>query len=221
MKKTLQIFLVSALILSLLFTLGGCRKNQAPAEKYKDLIEDFVPDHFNYQELAVGEVDKPTAAVWTEVNIFDLVKVVSTDENVVTVSKGGKVTAVAEGSAYVIFAIELPFLGTVMSEVYCYNVCSTIWEKYASDFESTWYNTITLELGQQNTPTSAVWVKGGGQAQSSDETVVTVDDEGTVTAVGLGQAYVVFIGSTDMYETYLFHVTEDATAMIPTLPFGG
>jgi hypothetical protein len=221
MKKTFKILLTSVLILSLLFALGGCHKKQEPAEKYKDLIEDFVPDHFNYQELAVGEVDKPTAAVWAEGNVFGLVKVVSTDENVVTVSKGGKVTAVAEGSAYVIFAIEIPFLGTVMSEIYHYNVCATIWEKYASDFDSNWFNTITLGLGQQNTPTSAIWVKGGGQAYSSDETVITVDDNGTVTAVGLGQAYVVYIASTDMHETYLFNVTDEDVAMLPTLPIGG
>ena len=87
-----------------------------------------MPDYFNVETLEVGQVHKPDAAIWCEVNFLGMVKTSSTDESVVTVSSGGKVTAVGEGSAYVIISIEPPIIGdlfgSMMNDVICYEVVS-------------------------------------------------------------------------------------------------
>jgi len=68
---------------------------------YRELIENFVPDHFNVIKLSVGESNKPSASVWL---MSGNGCVYSSNENVVTVTDLGKVTAVGEGSAYVVIS---------------------------------------------------------------------------------------------------------------------
>ena len=123
MKKLLALTL--ALLLALSMT--ACAALQpSPSVKYANLIEDFVPDHFNMETLQVGQVHKPNAAIWCEANFLGMVKTASTDESVVTVTSGGKVTAVGPGEAYVIISIEPPIIGDIfgsmMNEVIHYEV---------------------------------------------------------------------------------------------------
>ena len=123
MKTSIKGILAIVLVLAMVCTMAGCSiRKQTPAEKYADIIEDFVPDWHNVEELCVGDIHKANGAIWTEANMFNMVKTASTDESVVTVSKGGKVTAVGEGSAYVIIAVELPILGTMLHEITRYDV---------------------------------------------------------------------------------------------------
>ncbi|MCD7883303.1 MAG: zinc-ribbon domain-containing protein [Lachnospiraceae bacterium] len=99
-------------------------ENQAVYEKYKTVIDqeidDFVSTGLNTITLSVSgnNEHKPEAAIWGENNI----SCYSSDESVVTVSSGGKVTAVGEGSAYVVI---IGSVGTLyISESYKYVVTS-------------------------------------------------------------------------------------------------
>lgn len=69
---------------------------------YEEMIDSFVPDALNCFDLKVGESHKPQAALWLQGGSGE---VYSSDENVVTVSALGKVTAVGEGEAYVVISI--------------------------------------------------------------------------------------------------------------------
>lgn len=75
------------------------------------------------------------------------------------------------------------------------------------EFESTPLNTISLEVGQTDKPGASLWMDNGmATAYSSDEAVVTVAEDGTVTAVGEGTAYVVFCVNT-LEKMYRYDVT--------------
>lgn len=81
---------------------------------YAAAIDDFVSDSLNTFTIKVGEAHKPTAAVWVQGGNGHTY---TSDSSVVTVSNGGKVTAVSEGSAYVVIAAS-----STMYRVYLYNV---------------------------------------------------------------------------------------------------
>ena len=66
---------------------------------YDAIIDSFVPDALNTFELSVGDTHNPNAAVWLQGSRG---AVYSSDEAVVTVTELGKVTAVGQGTAYVI-----------------------------------------------------------------------------------------------------------------------
>ncbi len=76
---------------------GG--SNEDKELDYDAIIDSFVPDSLNTFVLSVGNAHKPNAAVWLQGSGG---AVYSSDESVVTVTDLGKVTAVGEGSAYVI-----------------------------------------------------------------------------------------------------------------------
>ena len=125
MKKIIALTLALVLALSLAACAGF---QDDPNVKYASIIEDFVPDSFNMETLEVGQVHKPNAAIWCEGNFLNMVKTSSTDESVVTVTSGGKVTAVGTGEAYVIISIEPPIIGdlfgSMMYEIIHYEVVS-------------------------------------------------------------------------------------------------
>lgn len=73
------------------------------------------------------------------------------------------------------------------------------------NFNSTFFNTFTLEVDEMHTPTAAVWAQRGS-CYTSDESVVTVAKNGNVKGIGRGTAYVVIVGSTGMYEVYKYMV---------------
>ena len=77
--------------------LGGNDKDKEL--DYDAIIDSFVPDSLNTFQLSVGDTHKPNAAVWLQGSRG---AVYSSDESVVTVTELGKVTAVGQGSAYVI-----------------------------------------------------------------------------------------------------------------------
>ena len=66
---------------------------------YDAIIDSLVPDALNTFELSVGDTHKPNAAVWLQGSRG---AVYSSDESDVTVTDLGKVTAVGQGTAYVI-----------------------------------------------------------------------------------------------------------------------
>jgi len=80
--------------------LNGLGGNDKDTElDYDAIIDSFVPDSLNTFQLSVGDIHKPNAAVWLQGSRG---AVYSSDESVVTVTELGKVTAVGQGSAYVI-----------------------------------------------------------------------------------------------------------------------
>ena len=82
-------------------------------------------------------------------------------------------------------------------------------DKYIAEYTPNSFNDRTMEVGETHKPTSAVWMgSGNAVCQSSDASVVTVSEDGVVTAVGEGTAYVAYIVSTGMYSTYRYTVTE-------------
>ncbi len=85
-------------------------------------------------------------------------------------------------------------------------------ETAIAEFKSTSLNTIALEVSKTHTPTAALWAQQGvATCYSSDETVVTVSTDGTVTAVGEGTAYVA-IDTGAMYELYCYSVSSESNA---------
>ena len=208
MKKTFKGILALVLALVMVFVMAGCSlRKETPAEKYADIIEDFVPDWNNVEELCVGDVHKADGAIWTEVNFMDMVKTASTDESVVTVSKGGKVTAVGEGSAYVIIAVEFPVLGVMMHEITRYDVVSP--EVQAQEKAFVMAIDMQMKVGETEETAEAAWLHFPGDAsgKSSDESVVTVSNDFAITAVGVGQAYVTFESGMGLTRTYLITVS--------------
>ncbi|MBQ8732666.1 MAG: hypothetical protein IJY82_07555 [Oscillospiraceae bacterium] len=173
---------------------------------YQEMIDSFVPDSLNVIELEIGQADSPNAAVWLKSGMGTTY---SSNESVVTVTDLGKVTAVGEGTAYVV----ITGVGT-MFEVYRYDVvaegANTLdYGEMIDSFVPDFFNVIALEVGQADSPSAAVWLKGNGSgtAYSSDESVVTVTNLGKVTAVGEGTAYVVITGVGTMFEVYRYDVT--------------
>ena len=82
------------------------------------------------------------------------------------------------------------------------------YQKEIENFVQSPNNSFELKVGESDEPLAAIWVKNGGSAYSENENVVTVDEKGKVTAVGVGSAHVVLAGSTGMADVYLYTVTE-------------
>lgn len=75
-----------------------------------------------------------------------------------------------------------------------------------SEFTPTPLNTFTLNIGETDTPTAAVWTKSGETiCYSSNENIVVVSENGLVTAVGEGTAYVA-IDAGRLCEIYRYDV---------------
>lgn len=91
---------------------------------YDHIIDNFVEDSFNHTTLAVGEADKPQAAIWLQNNAIGCTTYTS-DPSVVTVTDLGKVEAVGPGTAYVIITANY---GT-MHDIHRYDVVGTAAEK--------------------------------------------------------------------------------------------
>ena len=180
---------------------------------YKDMIDSLVSDALNTFEMTVGEEHKPGASLWLQ----NGGTAYSSDENVVTISNLGKVTAVGEGSAYIIITF-----GNTLFQVYRYDVylpasdadISNLPEvpgvdfaKEIENFDSTALNTYSLKIGNTHKPTASVWASAGGTCYTSDDSVVTIASNGTVTAVGKGTAYVIIkSGVGNMFQIYKYIV---------------
>lgn len=84
------------------------------------------------------------------------------------------------------------------------NEAIAAWESLPSDNHRN-LKTTTMSVGDSDTPNAArVWTIA--EAFSTDESVVTVDDSGKVTAVGTGSAMVLLHSSAGAVDCYLYHV---------------
>ncbi len=88
-------------------------------------------------------------------------------------------------------------------------------EKAISEFSENPLNVKKLSIGDTVRHNAALWADGGA-CYSSNEAVVTVDENGNVTAKGLGTAYVVIVASTGMYQTERYDVVENAGQSFPS-----
>lgn len=239
MKKAITVILTVALTVLMVLSMVGCDMSDIGGQissyasklsggeteidtnelqqKYDDIIDSFVGSALNTFEMTVGDTHSPNATVWLKTGNGS---VYSSDESVVTVTELGKVTAVGEGSAYVIIMADKT--GNSLYEIYRYDVYNTAPEANLSNlpaidgidfaneianFNSTALNTTTLKVGASHSPTASVWASNGGTCYTSDETVVTVAANGNVTAVGRGTAYVIIkAGIGNMFEIYKYVV---------------
>lgn len=215
---------LSALMLISLTACGGQGKtdsngkgnNKTSQSAYNDMIDEFVPSSLNTFELTIGDTHAPDARMWLQSGNGTTY---SSDENVVTVTDGGKVTAVGEGSAYVVITATKD---GKMYMVYRYDVYGKATEADLSNlptidgvdfateianFNSTPLNTYELKVSATHSPTASLWAQSGGECYTSDESVVTVNTSGNVTAVGKGTAYVIITsGVGRMFEIYKYIV---------------
>lgn len=223
MKKTAIRLITLALSLIMILSLTACnfpgKKEKGFTENdYKDMIEEFVSDDLNTFELTIGEEAAPQSRVWLNSGKGTTY---SSDTSVVTVTDGGKVTAVGEGTAYVVITSDSNKENSLHA-VYRYDVYGEAPEADLSNlpriegidfadeianFNSTKLNTIELKTGETHSPTAALWAQSGGTCYTSDASVVTVNNNGNVTAEGRGTAYVVIKTSFgDMFEIYKYVV---------------
>ena len=77
-----------------------------------------------------------------------------------------------------------------------------------AEFEPNAFNSSALKVGATDKPQAYIWLQNGGNIYTSDESVVTVAADGTVTAVGEGTAYVAIVAATGMSDLYRYDVTE-------------
>ena len=78
------------------------------------------------------------------------------------------------------------------------------WDNLPSDSHRN-LKTKTLSVGDSDTPSAAqVWTIA--EAFSTDESVVTVNEAGQVTAVGTGSAFVLLHSSAGAVDCCLYHV---------------
>lgn len=215
MKKRILIMLVM-----LIAVLSGCGQketnnqvseqaiNEVRELDYDLIIDSFVPDSFNMIELTIGDIHGPQARIWLESGGGS---VYTSDESVVTITELGKVTAVGEGTAYVVIGGD----ENAMHEIYCYNVYAPAPEADLSNvpqvpgvdfmneilnFAEDALNTRYMKIGDMDSANASLWADNGA-CYSSDEDVVTVANNGTVTVVGKGTAYIIVVAPIGgMYE---------------------
>lgn len=184
--------------------------------KFEKMIAGFEESPLNVFELTLGENHVPGAAIWIEKTGGPTY---SGAPDVVTVNKYGKVTAVGKGEAFVVIVSPI---SDAMYQVYKYVVYGEVpeadlsrlpvidgidFEKEIENFEETPLNTKTLKVDQADSPTAAIWAQNGGKCYTSDDSVVAVDSNGTVSAVGEGTAYVIIkSGIGNMFEMYKYKV---------------
>ena len=221
--KNITKLLVLIFTVAFIFSLVGCGRNsdEKLSEEYQQIIEDFADGDDMEETLTVGEEHRAWGSVHLNNGPAPFYTVYSSDENVVTVSSKGKVTAIGEGVAYVIIAHRLPILGIVDYNCSKYTVYADKeqlqidtgrlpnFEAVVGSFSPDAFNCHTLVKGETHTPSEAMWLTGNmGGTYSSDEAVVTVSENGTVTAVGTGTAYVVIAASGTIYKVLEYTVTE-------------
>lgn len=229
MKKLVKTILAGLMAATMLTSLVGCKginitlngfgsnKSEQKEINYQTMIDSFVSSPLNTFELTIGDAHAPNAAIWLKNQAANGTAYTS-DDKVVTVTELGKVTAVGEGSAYVVITAQ----NGAMFEVYRYDVYAAApeadlsnlpqidgvdLENEINNFNSTKLNTYNLKIGNSHTPTAAVWTNTGASCYTTDAKVVEIAANGNVTAKGRGTAYVVIKSSIgNMYEIYKYVV---------------
>ncbi len=82
------------------FEFGDTSKNDKTNTLIQDEIDNFVSNFGNTHYLSIGENHKPQASVWLNGKDDDICY--STNEDIVTVTAGGIVKAMAAGEAFVV-----------------------------------------------------------------------------------------------------------------------
>ena len=195
MKKFRVLALALAIMISVFFA-AGCSMGGKP--DYDALIESFVPNGLNTVELEVGEEFKPQeATVWLNGGKGDAY---TSDEKVATVTKLGKVTAVGEGTAYIIISaskdmsvvtkvtVTLPAKEADLSNLP--NIDGFDFKSEIENFVPSMTNSYELKVGEKNVPFGANMANSPEFYLSSDS-VISVADNAAVTAIGKGTAYLV------------------------------
>lgn len=228
--KTLKSLIAGLLTIMLLLTFAGCDIQEKMLDKsnellekqqqnqvdnidldYDAIIDSFVSDSHNTVTLEIGEEHKPTEAMMLQSGGVTY----SSDEKVVTVTSLGKVTAVGEGTAYVILASS-----NTMYVTYCYKVNAPAAEADLSDlpvidgidfayeienFVDKYPYTHEIAVGDKDKPIGAG--SSDNTYYTSDEAVAAVATNGTVTGVGKGTAYILIkFGDGDMFYIHKYTV---------------
>ena len=195
MKKSKLAIAVLLLIVSA-FSAAGCGFGGKP--DYDALIENFVPNGLNTVELEVGQEYKPQEAdIWLTGGKGDAY---TSDANVAEITDMGKVTAVGEGTAYIIISaskdvstvtqvtVTLPAKEADLSslpEIEGFDFKSEI-----ENFVPSMTNSYELKVGEKNVPFGADMANSPEFYLSSDS-VISVADNAAVTAIGKGCVYLV------------------------------
>lgn len=88
-------------------------------------------------------------------------------------------------------------------------------ETLIDDFVEDHFNVIALKTGEKEKPFDADYtLNNGGKCYTSDESVATVSDSGTIKAVGRGVCYVVLVGDENVFgrDIGVYKVMVDAPA---------
>lgn len=210
MKKLLALLLAVMLVCSLV----ACGSNEDTISKeYQEIIDDFIEGDDTEITLVIGKEHRAQGAHNLDGKLNLTYNIFSSDENVVNVSPKGKVTAISEGTAYVIIAEKLPILGIVDYDCTKYTVVT--YDTVARNADIAFWNSDTLLVGEtlSSASPSAVY--------STDQSVIAISDNGAVMAVGPGVARVVYdIGSSqNVYEYTVYSDQHDkliAEEEIPT-----
>ncbi len=95
------------------------------------------------------------------------------------------------------------------------------YEALINDFLPDEKNTISLAIGKTHIPDASIWLENGdGSVYTNNEAVATVSEDGEVTAIGEGQAYIIISGQHNSVSTvYRYDVYKDIfDADISNLP---
>ncbi len=165
--------------------------------------------------LTEGETDKITASVTPDDATEKGVTYKSSDESVVKVDENGNITAVGAGEAVITvtakgnpsLSVEIPVSITAPQEP----EIPTEPEKIPVTDVTVDKSDIILEEGQSDKITASVTpdnaTEKGVTYKSSDESVVKVDENGNITAVGAGEATVLVISKDDPTKAATVFVT--------------
>ncbi len=172
-------------------TVKAPEKPEEPEEPESIPVEDVIVDKSDIT-LNVGETDKITATVTPDNATNKEVTYISGDETIVKVDENGNITAVGKGKTSVIIVskddpskAETVFV-TVKVPV----------EDITADKDD-----IKLEVGETEKITVTVTPDNASDKdvtyESSDESVVKIDENGNITAVGEGEATITITSKND------------------------
>lgn len=118
----------------------------------------------------------------------------------------------------------LPLLSLLLATVLLCSVSLTAsaaegfdFDREIAAFTPDAFNTHELLIGEAHEPQASLWAKDG-TCYTSDASVVTVADNGTVTALSEGRAYVAIVAVTGMFQIYRYDVMKKPVSTDTELP---
>ncbi len=157
--------------------------------------EDIIINNSDY-ELNIGETEKISAVVKPDNTTNKTLTYKSYNENVAIVDSEGKITAVGEGSTTITITSEdNPSVKTEVTVTVKIPVDKVIIVEDSFDLEIGDTDALTTIITPENATNKDVIYK------SSDESVVTVDENGNITAIGEGIAKITATLKSDSTKT--------------------